>query len=160
MAHHGVLEKRSDVDLAALYWWRRDDAARAEAEDSAPLIERVAALAERAVPAAPRRVDWRGNRLRAKAEARRAAEPQAATGEIALAADFRAAVRDERRSARVALAVGLIATAVAAAAAIHAATMRAPVALGFAIAGGCAASYALCHAARWFLLPRADEELG
>lgn len=156
MAHRNVLEKRRDADLAALYWWRRDMATHAEAADPAPLVERLASLAERAAPRPPRSVDLRGNRLRARAETKRAGEA-AAKDEIVLAPDFLAAIRSERRGARVALAIGLIATAAAAAAAIHAATMREPIALCFAIAGGCAASYALCHAAHWFLLARADE---
>jgi hypothetical protein len=154
MAQLDPLERRAEADLAPLFWWRRDAAARPNTKEPAPLDERLVALAERA--ALPRIVDLPGNGLRTHAAARRAHEAQAPQGEIALDADLLAAIRSERASARAAVVIALLATAAPVAAAIAAAIMQQPVALGFAIAGGCAASFALYHAARWFLLMRAD----
>jgi hypothetical protein len=156
MAHLEPDENRTAADMAALYWWRRDIAQHVDTEEAAPLMQRVAALAERAAPSTPPVVDLPGNRLRAKAEARRAREAPTLKNEIALDPALAAAIRSERHNALVTLVVGLIATAVPVAAAIYAAAMREPVALGFAIAGGVAASFALYHAARWFLLMRSD----
>lgn len=154
MAHLDLLEKPADVDMAALYWWRRDTAARADTEESA-LTQRLAALAERAAPSTPPIVDLPGNRLRANAELRRTREAAALKGEIDTA--LMEAIQLERRNALIALATGIIATAAPAAAAIYAATAQQPVALGFALAGTFAASFALYHAARWFLLMRSDD---
>jgi hypothetical protein len=159
MAHLDLLEKRADADMAALYWWRRDTAARQDTDEPA-LTQRLAALAERAAPRTPSTppiVDLPGNRLRANAEAQRAREAQALKDEIALDPALLAALQWERRNALVALATGLIATAAPAAAAIYAATMQQPIALCFALAGTFAASFALYHAARWFLLMRSND---
>lgn len=142
-------------DMAALFWWRRDTAAREPAGEPAPLDERLVSLAERAPPP-PRLIDLPGNRLRAQVATRAVRRAPAPKNEIALDPHLLAALRSERRSALVALAVGLVATAAPLAAAIYAAIMLQPIALGFAIAGGVAASFALYHAARWFLLTRAD----
>jgi hypothetical protein len=155
MANLDPVENRTDADMAALYWWRRDTAKREDAE-AMSLMQRIASLAERAVLNKPHTAELPGNRLRANAKARRARESQALTNELALDPALLAAIRCERRNALVALATGLVATAVPVAAAIYAAVMREPIALGFAIAGGIAASFALYHAARWFLLTRAD----
>ena len=73
MAHLDLLEKRADADMAALYWWRRDAAAREDTEQSA-LTQRLAALAERAAPTTPPIVDLPGNRLRG--ECRSATRPR------------------------------------------------------------------------------------
>jgi hypothetical protein len=156
MAHLDVLEKRADADLASLYWWRRDAAAREDTEETMPLSEQLVSLAERAAPIAPAIVELPGNRLRANAEARRAREAQALREEIAADPDLLAALRHERRNAVVALATGAIATAAPAAATVYAATTQQPIALCFAMAGTFAASFALYHAIRWFLLMRSD----
>ena len=159
MAPFDRVENRAGADMAALYWWRGDTAKREDAE-SAPLMQRIASLAERAVLNKSPTDELPGNRLRANAEARRVREAPAPaptpTHESVLNPALLAAIRSERRDALVALAVGLIATIVPVAAAIYAAVMREPIALGFAIAGGIAASFALYHAARWFLLMRSD----
>ena len=157
MAHLDLLEKRADADMAALYWWRRDAAAREDTDVPAPLADRLVSLVERTAPTVPPIVDLPGNRLRANAEARRAREAQALKDEIALDPALLAAIRWERRNALVALATGLLATAAPAAAAIYAATMHQPIALCFALAGTLAASFALYHAARWFLLMRSTD---
>ena len=155
MAQLDPVARRADADMAALFWWRRDAAARSESEAPAPLDKRLVSLAERAV-ALPRIIDLPGNRLRAGAAARRQRATQAPKADIVLDRNALAAVRSERRSALIALAIGLIATAAPVAAAIYAAIMQQPVAIAFAIAGGVATSVALYHAARWFLLTRAD----
>lgn len=158
MAHLDLLEKRTDADMAALYWWRRDDAARAETdEETSALAERIRLVARlEPAPTTPEVFDLPGNRLRANADARRARETQALKDEIALDPDLLAAIQHERRSALVALATGLIATAAPGAAAVYAAATHQPVALCFAMAGTFAASFALYHALRWFLLMRSD----
>lgn len=156
MAHLDLREKRADADMASLYWWRRDEAARAETDEATPLTERLVSLAERAAPIAPAIVELPGNRLRANAAARRAREAQALKAEIAADPDLLAALRRERRNAIVALATSVVATAAPAAATIYAATTQQPIALCFAMAGTFAASFALYHALRWFLLMRSD----
>jgi hypothetical protein len=156
MAHLDLLEKRTDADMAALYWWRRD-AAPPDTEAAPPLAERVrlVALPEPA-PATPEVFDLPGNRLRANAAARRARETQTLKDEIALDPDLLAAIQLERRNALIALVTGLIATSAPGAAAVYAAATHQPVALCFAMAGTFAASFALYHALRWFLLMRSD----
>jgi hypothetical protein len=157
MAHLDLLEKRADADMASLYWWRRDAAAREDRPDEvSPLAERLAALADRTAAATPPIVDLPGNRLRANAQARRAREAAALREEIATDPDLLAALRLERRNAMVALATGIVATAAPAAATIYAAITQQPVALCFAMAGTFAASFALYHAIRWFLMMRSD----
>jgi len=156
MAQLDLREGQTDADLATLYWWRRDSAARDDTEQSARLSKRLVAVGERAA-AAPRPVVLPGNRLRANAEMRRAPATPASKHAIALDRDLRAAIRHERRNALIGMAIALTATVAPLAAAIYAAIMQEPIALGFAIAGACAASVALYHAAHWFLLMRADE---
>ncbi len=92
MAHLDLLEKRADADMAALYWWRRDGAAREDTEVPTA-TQRLAVLAERTAPGTPPIVDLPGNRLRANAEARRAREAQALKDEIALDPALLAAIR-------------------------------------------------------------------
>lgn len=153
MAHLDLLEKRADADMASLYWWRRDAAAREDTDETSPLTERLVSLAERAAPAV---VELPGNRLRANAQARRAREAEALKEEIAADPDLLAALQLERRNAMVALATAIIATAAPAAATVYAASTQQPIALCFAMAGTFAASFALYHAIRWYLLMRSD----
>jgi hypothetical protein len=155
MADFERLATPADAEMAALFWWRGDQAKPAASAEAAPPNERLVAFAGRARPALPRRLDLPGNRLKANAAARRARTAKI-VAEIALERDVVAAIRGERRNALLAVAIALVATAAPVAAAIYAAMMQAPVALGLAVAGGCAASCALYHAARWFLLTRAD----
>lgn len=157
MAHLDLLEKPADADMAALYWWRRDTASRADQDEAAPLAPRLVALTERVIPDTPDVVDLPGNRLRANAEARRARVAQTLKDEIAVDPDLMAAIQYERRSALVALATGLLATAAPTAAALYAASAHEPLALGFALAGTFAAAFALYHAARWFLLMHSSD---
>lgn len=159
MAHLDLVETRAAGNLDALYWWRRD-AAR-DAKPAEPLAERLVALAERAAPSTfntdtPQIVELPGNRLRANAERRRAADLATLKSEE-LDADLLAAIQHERRNAMYAVATGLVATSAPATAAVYAATTHENVALAFAMAGTFAASFALYHAVRWLLLMRSDE---
>lgn len=156
MAHLDLADTRASGDLDALYWWRRDDEARAATSTESSLAQRLAALAERALPPAPQIVELPGNRLRENAAARRAADLATLQREE-LDADLLAAIRHERRNAVYAVATGVIASAAPATAAVYAATTHENVALGFALAGTFAASFALYHAVRWLMLMRSDE---
>jgi hypothetical protein len=157
MARLDALARHGDADLAALYWWRRDNAGE-ERDSSSSLAQRVAVLAERAAPAAAPIVGLPGNRLRAKAQARRApveTRAQAAKA-VAVDPDVLAAIRHERRYAMMSVVTGLLATVAPAAVAFYAAAIHQMVALGFAMAGMFAGSFALYHALRWLMLMRSS----
>ena len=70
MAHLDLLEKRTDADLASLYWWRRRCRARGRhrrRQHGAGGASYAWSRAERAAPTTPAIVDLPGNRMRANA---------------------------------------------------------------------------------------------